>query len=333
MSVVLADACQPPVDKACGEGVLPDGMAAAASLGLQLPSGESFAFRGIRFHGEGVSVSAPFPNRCGRGFRRTALHNALAKQAAECGVELQWGRVIGEGDFSAIRARWIVGADGTGSRVRDWAGLGAARRDSRRFGFRRHFQLAPWTDHVEVYWGQGCQIYITPVAPDEVCVAVISRDQRLRVADALRQFPALAAKLAGKRENSSERGGITASRQLRRVAAGKVALIGDASGSVDAITGEGLCLGFRQALALAEALESADLAQYQQAHRRLSVRPRYMADLMLTMDRSPGVRRRVLRALSRHPELFGDLLAVHVGASGPVNFAAHCLVLGWRGLY
>src|ERR1700678_4469708 len=77
-SVALADGCEPPVDKACGEGIMPDGLTAAARLGLQLRVSESYAFRGIRFHGENVSVAADFPNGCGRGFRRTVLHRALA---------------------------------------------------------------------------------------------------------------------------------------------------------------------------------------------------------------------------------------------------------------
>ena len=328
--VVLADGCEPPIDKACGEGVLPDGLAAAARLGLDLP-GESFAFRGIRFHGESVSVAADFPNGCGRGFRRTALHRALALQAEQCGVELRWGSTIS--DLNTIPARWIVGADGTNSRARAWAGLGATRRDTRRFGFRRHFQIPPWTDYVEIYWESGCQIYITPVALDEVCVAVISRDPKLRVPAALSQFPALLGRLEGVTETSDERGAVTASRQLRRVVAGNVALIGDASGSVDAITGEGLCLGFHQALALADAMESGDLAQYEAAHRRLGVRPRFMADLMLSVDRWPKLRKRALPALAAHPDLFSGLLAMHVGAARTADFAADCLALGWRMLY
>jgi menaquinone-9 beta-reductase len=330
-SVVVADGCEPPVDKACGEGVLPDGLAAAVALGLQLPAANSFAFRGIRFYGEGVSVAAEFPNGFGRGFRRTALHKALAAQAEHCGVSLRWGLTIG--DLSGIQARWIVGADGSGSRVRGWAGLAATRRDGRRFGFRRHYRIAPWSDYVEIHWGEGCQIYITPVGPDEVSVAVISRDPKLRVTAALDRFPALSARLEGVAVSSEERGGVTASRQLRRVAAGNVALIGDASGSVDAITGEGLCLGFHQALALADAMEAGNLAQYESAHRRSARRPRFMADLMLGMDRSAALRRRALPALAAHPELFAGLLAMHVGTARTADFAAHCLELGWRMLY
>jgi menaquinone-9 beta-reductase len=312
---------------------MPDGLAAAARLGVQLPAGDSFSFRGIRFHGEGVSVAADFPVGPGRGVRRTTLHRALVEQAELCGVELRWGcavAVLQSGVLHDIDARWIVGADGTGSLVRKWAGLGACRRDTKRFGFRRHFRTAPWTDFVEIYWGEGCQIYVTPVAPDEVGVALISRDPGLRIGGALAQFPALAAKLDGVPESSTERGALTASRRLHRITRGRVALIGDASGSVDAISGEGLCLGFQQALALADAIERQDLRLYESAHRRLAVRPRFMADLMLTMDRRRWLRKRALPALASHPDLFRGLLAMHVGAARKADFAANCVALGWR---
>jgi flavin-dependent dehydrogenase len=326
--VAVADGSEPPVDKACGEGVMPDGLAAAERIGLQLPPTNSFALRGIRFHGENVTVTGEFPNGCGRGFRRTVLHKSLAEQAERCGIELRWGSTIT--DLAGIQARWIIGADGTNSRTRSRAGLNACRHDARRFGFRRHFQVAPWTDYVEIYWGRGCQIYVTPVAPDEVCVAVISRDPKLRVSDALRQFPGLRSRFENTPETSAERGSITASRTLRHVVRGNIALIGDASGSVDAITAEGLCLGFHQALALADAMEAGNLAQYESAHRRLGIRPRFMGGLMLTMGHSERLRKRALPALASHPELFAGLVAMHVGAAKKNVFAANCLALGWR---
>jgi flavin-dependent dehydrogenase len=273
-------------------------------------------------------VASEFPNGHGRGIRRTTLHRILADEAERCGVELRWNAPVA--GLTDIAARWIVGADGIGSRVRAWAGLDRFARDRRRYGFRLHFRTAPWTDYVEIYWGDGCQVYVTPVAPDEVCIAVISRDPKVRVNEALRQFPAILSKLEGAPKNSVERGSMTASRRLRRVARGNVALVGDASGSVDAITGEGLCLGFRQALALADALEREDLALYESAHRRLARRPGFMADFMLTMDRSRWLRGRALPALASHPDLFGSLLAMHVGAARPQAFAASCLALGWR---
>jgi flavin-dependent dehydrogenase len=109
-----------------------------------------------------------------------------------------------------------------------------------------------------------------------------------------------------------------------------VALIGDASGSVDAISGEGLCLGFHQALALADAMEPRNPSLYESAHRRLAARPRFMADFMLTMDRWQCLRGRALPALAAHPEVFRGLLAMHVGAARKTDFAADCVALGWR---
>ncbi len=332
LTVTVADALEPPIDKACGEGMMPEGVAAAARLGLHLSATESFAFRGIQFYGEGVSVEVDFSNGPGRGVRRTTLHHALVELAVRRGVDLRWGCSIG--GLEGIDARWIIGADGMSSRVRKWAGLDRFRRDTRRYGFRRHFQRAPWSEYVEIYWGDGCQIYVTPVAADEVGLALISRDPKLRVLDALRRFPALAARLEGAEESSTERGALTCARRLysvtRRIGEQTLALIGDASGSVDAITGDGLSLGFRQSLALAEAMERNDPALYERAHRRLARRPRFMAGFILTIDRWPGLRRRVLPVLASRPELFAGILAMHAGTARSAEFAAVCMNLGWR---
>jgi len=215
----------------------------------------------------------------------------------------------------SIRARWIVGADGSSSRVRRWAGLAAHSRYSSRFGFRRHFRIRPWTEYMELHWSDHGQIYVTPVAPDEICVAVISRDSRLRLQDALRYFPELEARLTGV-WCSTERGAASVTCRLRAVSQGRTALIGDASGSVDAITGEGLCLSFQQAHALGQALAAGDLSIYERAHRGIGGRPAFMADLMLLLEGRPRLRRAAMGALAAQPRLFRGMLAVHVGAAG-----------------
>jgi flavin-dependent dehydrogenase len=117
---------------------------------------------------------------------------------------------------------------------------------------------------------------------------------------------------------------------LDRVCSDRVALVGDASGSVDAITGEGLGLSFRQATALADAFETGDLADYRVAHRRLARRPRVMGRMLLLLDGQPKLRSRLLRSLESHPEIFARLLAVHVGATSPGHMAATGALLGWR---
>jgi flavin-dependent dehydrogenase len=319
--VTLADGATPPIDKACGEGLMPDGLGALRNLGVILDGAGAEPFHGIRFVGDGTSVEAAFPEGYALGMRRTALHSRMVDAAAAAGVHMLWGtpvRGIGaEGVRIADRiipARWIVGADGFHSFVRRWAGL-TAPPANRRFGFRIHYRVAPWTRYMELYWGAGCQIYVTPIGSREVCAALISRNPQLRMDEALAQFPQLAARLDGAPHATAERGSVTANCRLPRVYRGNIALMGDASGSVDAITGEGLCLAFHQAIALADSLASGDLAAYQRAHRRLARRPTLMSNLMLSLDRRSWFRKRALRAFAAQPRLFQAMLSFHLCAS------------------
>lgn len=320
LEVVLADAAIPPQDKACGEGLMPDGVAAARALDIDLDPLRSYPFRGIRFCGQTGHVAADFPNGTGFGIRRTVLHRALVEHAERAGVRMMWGRrVEGIGDGGVrlsgetVRARFVVGADGSRSRVRAWANLEGGAAD-RRFGFRRHFAVAPWTPYMELYWSKQAQLYITPVAHDEVCVALISRDSHLRLREAMKRFPEVEERLRGAAGNDSEQGAVTASRRLKRVTRGNVALVGDASGSVDAITGQGLSLSFRQSAVLAEAMAADDLERYERAHPRLMRRPRVMAGLMLTLDGRGWLQNLALRGMDLWPRSFAALLDFHVGA-------------------
>ncbi len=337
LEVIVLDGAAPPIDKACGEGVMPNGVAALRGLGVSIPPHESMPFRGIRFVDPDLSVEANFRREPGRGIRRTTLHRLLIERAEAVGVKLAWQtRVRGltpHGlalDTGVIASRWIVGADGEASQVRRWAGLGPAA-PPRRFGFRQHFGVTPWTDVVEVYWCEGAQVVVTPVAPREVCVALISRDPSLRLDRLLGACPFLARRLGGAPATSRERGVPSTSRRLRAVSRDRVALVGEASGSLDGITGEGLSILFQQALHLGKALRAGDLSGYESAHRRVRRHPALVGRLLVAMDRSRWLRRRALRALATEPSLFSRLLAMHVGAlTSPGEVAQGLCTLGWR---
>jgi flavin-dependent dehydrogenase len=341
--VLVADGSQWPIEKACGEGLMPDTVSALRELGVNVGASDGPVMRGVRFVGRESEVAARFPAECAIGMRRVALHAKLVERATSCGAELLWNTPVAgisrngvtlasppNSERLFVRARWIVGADGIGSRVRLWTGLDAATRRDQRYAVRSHFRMQPWSDFLEVYWGDHEQVYVTPVGAEEICVVTLSSHRASRNMTFADEFPALARRLAATEMTGLDRGATTMMRKLRHVQRGNVALIGDASGSVDAITGEGLSLGFRQAIALAEAMERGDLSRYEAAHRRLARRPALMGRLMLVLDGRPQLRERAIRALALDTRIFARLLAVHVGAKSQAHLAVTGALLGWK---
>ena len=341
-SVMVADGSAPFIDKSCGEGMTPDTLAVLESLGVKFERSVGHRFCGISFIENGSQVSADFPREQGIGLRRPLLHERLVARAEECGVRFLWRTPI-SGILSAtdtagvqlgernIRAKWIVGADGQGSRVRRWIGLESGTSNGQRFASRRHYRVTPWSDYMEIHWSGKTQAYVTPIGEEEVCVVVMAETPARGLFEAaLNQMPALREKLFGAPLSSRERGAVSAMRTLRRVQRNNVALIGDASGGVDAITGEGLRLAFRQALSLADAMAANNLSQYQHAHRKLARRPMLTGNLMLWLGRNPRIRAKAFRAMQHNPELFARLLATHAGDGNPANLVSTGAQLGLR---
>jgi menaquinone-9 beta-reductase len=336
LRVVVADLSRPPIDKACGEGLMPDSLAALAQLGVSLDNAETGVFRGIRFLGQDKSVEALFPNGIGLGIRRTLLHSALIQRATELGASLRWSTPVETRNDSItlsgdpVRYKWLIGADGNESRIRRFARLDVGRPYQRRIGIRRHFKVRPWTDLVEIYWGENCQAYVTPISADQICVAVIAK-KKLDFKQAIAQFPPLQQHLRTGELITTTKGALTLSRKLPAVTGSNVGLIGEASGSADAITGEGLAMCFRQAVALGNALAARDLSLYEREHRKIMRLPQIMGRAMLLMDKNRWVRDRSLRALSARPEIFDRMLSIHVGALPITRFGLDTAVdFGWH---
>lgn len=337
-TVTLADGAEPPIDKPCGEGLMPETQAALRELGITPDSSEGYDFRGIQFIQKGKRFAADFHEGRGLGLRRRILHAMLAAAAEKSGVRLLWktpvSGITAEGvqlKSGFVPARWIVGADGGGSRVRRWSGLEKFAQRTQRYATRRHYRVRPWSDYMEIHWAKGAQAYVTPIGREEVCIVVMA--ERLEDADfakVLEDLPELRERLNEAELASRERGAITVMFRLKNVARGNVALVGDASGGVDAITGEGLRLAFRQSLALAAALEANDLQAYEEAHRELARRPTRMGKLMLLLGRNQTLRQRSFSAIASKPQLFEELLAVHVGRATPAQMVSTGVQLGWR---
>jgi len=335
LTAAVFERSRPPFDRACGEGVMPEGVAQLEALGVRLPDEEQRPIVGIRYLDRDVVAEGLFHGRPGVGIRRPVLHRALADRAAALGIDLRWGtevRGLTERgvvtDGGELRGRLVVGADGRSSRVRRWAGLEGRPPRAGRFGVRRHYRMAPWTDRVEVHWADGCEAYVTPVAPELVGVALMWSGRASRFDDLLSRLPALGARVADAPVASRDAGAGPFGARARRVYAGRVVLVGDAACCLDPITGEGVALALQSAEALVDAVIAGDLGRYRASQAKLVRAPARLNQLVRMLEGRPGLRRRVIAGLAVRPDLFHRFLAARRGA--PAAAGGVVLRLGWQ---
>lgn len=294
------------IDKACGEGLMPGAVAALADVGVD-PCGHPL--RGIRYVAGGRSAEADFRHGLGRGVRRTTLHEALATAVEAAGIPVvrrSVDDVVQDDDavrVAGTTARYVLAADGLHSPVRRLLGLDEPMPRGRRFGLRSHVEIAPWTDHVEVHWSAAAEAYLTPVGPGLVGVAMLTSG-RGTFDELLAGFPMIRERLADAAVSKVRGAGPLRQRSSRRVA-GRVLLVGDASGYVDALTGEGIALGLAQARAAVAAIVGGRPAAYEVSWQRVTWRYRLLTAALLGASRLSPVRRSIVPAAARLPRVFG----------------------------
>lgn len=320
-------------DKACGEGMMPGAVAVLARLGVDL--GGAIELRGVRFLDESATAMATFPEQGGRGLSRRALMQKLDARARNLGVVILSGhtlrdfryehRVLHAEVMSACsgrqvyRGRLLVAADGLRSQIRRRLGYDLPAPPRERFGLQRHFRCEPWSNWVDVYWHDQAEVYVTPVGPQEIGVAVLSHG-RPRSHDAIMGlFPELSARLATATKKGRVRGAGPLEQRALGVLAPGVALVGDAAGYLDALSGEGLALGFRSAVALVERFAAGELWRYPRDHSRIGSAYYATTHLMLALARRPRLRRAALQYLSSRPQLFSELLGIAAGSTVPAK--------------
>ena len=316
LAVAVAEPRTGPIDKACGEGVMPAAVARLAAIGVQV-SGRPL--HGIRYLDSGHRADALFRRGPGLGVRRTALHAALTARAVALAIPVLPVRVT---DFTqdrdsviaaGLQARYLVAADGLHSVIRRACGLDPPPSRSPRFGLRRHYQMAPWSDLVEVHWAAGSEAYVTPVAADLVGVAVLGA-ARGDFESRLAAFPALRERLAGSPPASAVRGAGPLRQDVRRRAAGRVLLVGDASGYLDALTGEGIAVALAQAAALAACLAASRPQDYERAWRRASRKAWILTGGLLWSRQQALLAPRIVPAAQRLPFVFAGIVNQVAGA-------------------
>lgn len=315
LDVLVVEPRGGPIDKACGEGLMPGALAALHRLGVD-PDGHDFD--GIAYVSATQRVEHRFDGTPGRGVRRTVLHAALADRAAAVGVRFATGKVsavtqdagsvLVDWQDASATADWLIACDGLHSTVRRLAGL--ERRPvpagRRRYGIRRHFAVAPWSPLVEVHWTPDVEAYVTPVDDGTVGVALLG-PPHVDFDDALSGIPELAGHLQGAEASSSTRGAGPLRQRTARRTAGRVLLAGDASGYVDALTGEGLRVGFAQARSAVRSIVAGDPSRYERAWSRDTRDFRILTTALVAAARSP-LRGRIVPAAVASPQLFGRIV-------------------------
>ena len=303
--VVVEPRCEP-MDKACGEGLMPGALAHLAGIGVD-PSGHPF--HGIRYlDGERVA-EARFTRGPGRGVRRTELHRALRNRADALGVRVEQGRVEvinqGEGwiEAAGITSRYLLGADGLHSPVRRILGLAPRSAGERRFGVRQHFCVEPWTDMVEVYWLNDGELYVTPVAEHVVGVALLGTAP-IDLPAAIGRVPELAQRLTGVPAASTPRGAGPLRQEVAARRSGRALLVGDAAGYVDALTGEGLRVGFEEAEAAVRAIVTGAPEGYEADWLRITRSYRWLTHALLWTTSRRGLRPLVVPTARAMPVAF-----------------------------
>jgi flavin-dependent dehydrogenase len=295
LSVTVLEPRSTPIDKACGEGLMPGAVHGLTDLGVEV---DGWPLRGIRYLDDHRQVDADFTAGHGLGVRRTALHAALAAAVERAGIPVlplaaTRIRVDRSGAYvDDLSARWLVGADGLHSRVRRQAGLELTKPRNiappPRYGLRAHVAIAPWSDHVEVHWAAHSEAYVTPVARDLVGVAVLS-SRREPYEVQLRAFPRLAERIGRARRVTDVRGAGPLRQRVRRRVAGPVLLVGDAAGYVDALTGEGISLALVSARELVACLVAGRPDAYERRWLAVTRRYRWITNALLVARGAPGV--------------------------------------------
>jgi flavin-dependent dehydrogenase len=318
LRVALVERATFPRFKACGEGLLPHGVAALRESGIEV---DGVRVRGLRFVSpSGATAEADFPAGHGLVVRRDRFDAYLFRAAAETpGVTAFEATVY---DPDRFPARWIVGADGLRSQFHRQPEFPASPPALRRVGLTTHMRgLEVDRERVEVLIHDSGELYLAPSDGDEALVACLFRQDDLppggtnedRVLHLLLSLEVLRGRTRGVSFTTPVLAAAPLGLRVGAVAAGTTLLVGDAAGAPDPVTGEGMALAILSARAAAEAISKGRPEEYERERRRLAAGSEWLGRWLLRATRYPAIADRVVASLVEHPDLFVKLLEIAVG--------------------
>lgn len=303
--VVLYEKSRHPRLKACGEGLLPHGVAAISAI-AGLPTAPRI--RGLRFVAGGASVTADFPAGFGLVVRRDRFDAWLfEKAAATANVDARMATAYRYGG-----ERFVVGADGRRSMFhRRLAAHPPARR---RVGLSAHIAgLDGVVDQVEVFFHRDGELYVAPSGGGEALVAALFHQRRFRrdgVMHLLNAIPELRDRARQVQLTTPVLAAAPLGVYVPRVVDRELLLIGDAAGAPDPITGDGIAMALASVSPAADAIESGDLRSYERTRLAMGRTADRLGRALLAVSRAEG---RAARTLLSRPSLVPTLLDVALG--------------------
>ena len=349
-SVRLFEARRLPLDKPCGEGIMPAGAAVLDRLGLRAAVGGRDV-DGLRYHGFGRTVEASFARAGvspGLAQRRRVLDAVLWRAASETpGVLLEdrspvddviasGGRIVGvRVRGREQRCRLLIGADGAASRVRQLLDLEGPTLRRARAGVRAHYPLAASARGepgamIDVYLGDGRELYTTPLPGQELLVAVLGSPLAMRGGSAgfdalVRDEPHLSARLAAIPSGEPWRGRAGLAHMARGGWRPGAVLLGDAAFTLDPLTANGISQALVSAEMLAgqgpellsrdgviadRALAAFDRGRWRDARARV-----HLTKILVALVRRRLLARGTLAMMQKAPRLLHALVAIAAGGS------------------
>src|SRR5216684_1503835 len=328
-SVALIDRDTFPRDKLCGEFLSYDALPIIDALGLrhELDAHAAPGISHCRIVGRHRNYEFDFPHPA-RGVSRMLLDDALFRRAVAAGAQAITGTAseVTRGgvtfDGGAVRARVVAGAWGRWGRFDQQLERAFVRdRSHRNFGFKRHYRGDGAEGVIELYSFANGYLGVSDVEGGITNICGLVHARRLQghkgkwdsfVEEIRAEEEPLEAMYA--RYEPAQDGFLSSEPVIfrsRSAVEEGIFMIGDASGVIDPLTGNGMAMALQSALVaapfIAAALENGDRQHSEDAYRARHAQ---------LFGRRIGWSRRVAFLLSR-PALLDAALRFRFRAAGP----------------